>query len=75
MSTWKYEFKDYYLHLEDTPQATYTELPGTSPLPDVDYLLAEVDAEVHRLTALIQKSEYEIYKLRKWQKVIKKKET
>jgi hypothetical protein len=69
MSNWSYEFKGYTIQLEDDPVAAYT-----GEVPDAEYLISEVDAEVHRLTALIQKSEYEIYKLRKWQKVMKKNE-
>ena len=56
MSSWTYEFKGYKLQLEDEPKSTYV-----GEVPDLDYLLAEVDAEVNRLQAVIQKSENEIY--------------
>jgi predicted nuclease with TOPRIM domain len=69
MSSWKYEFKGYKLELVDEPRAT-----SEGEVPDLDYLLAEIDAEVSRLQALIQKSEDEIYRLRKWQRVSKKAE-
>jgi len=69
MSSWNYEFKGYKLQLEDEPKASYE-----GEAPDLDYLLAEIDAEVSRLQALIQKSEDEIYRLRKWQRVTKKAE-
>jgi len=66
MSNWTYKFKDYTLQLEEESKATYE-----GEAPDLDYLHAEIDAEVHRLTELIQVSEREIYKLRKWQRVMK----
>jgi hypothetical protein len=82
MSTWKYEFGDKLkLHLEDKSIASYEgkALSGDCLTGDAvlegDFLLQEIDAEVHRLTALIKESEYTIYKLRKWQKVMKKNET
>jgi hypothetical protein len=68
MTTWKYEFKDYRLVLKDEPEA----IIETGATRESDTILAEIDAEVHRLYLLKEKCEADIYKLRKWQKALKK---
>jgi hypothetical protein len=67
MTTWKYQFKDYKLVLVDEPSAIVEE----GPILEEDTLLAETDAEIHRLNLLIDKYQSDIYKLRKWQRVLK----
>lgn len=71
MSTWKYEFKNFELILSIIEAAGWKcQEPGNH---EDDWMLSEVDAEVHRLNLLIEKSQSDIYKLRKWQRALQTK--
>lgn len=70
MSEWIYQLTPVVaLGLVDNPAADYVSDATLS----TDEALCLVDTEVHRLTELIKKTENDIYKLRKWQRVLKQK--
>lgn len=65
--SWQYEVGDQTLELFE--EVNWKEIKNDS---DEDCIFDKIDAEVHRLSQLIDRAQADIYKLRKCQRLLKK---